>query len=214
MTTPGADAASTDEREAPTTVLLVEDDAMVRGWLRLSLEGSEFSIVGEAAGAKEAIDLIERQRPALLLIDYRLNDSAGTALIRTLRHEGVSTPAVLMTAYGEAGFNEVARESGAQGSVLKTGSSDELLEVLREVRDGHGSFDPRYPSRDPGRAALSPREREVLRLLAAGNTNRQVADQLEVSAETVKTLVSRTFTKLGVRRRAEAVATAQRMGLL
>jgi DNA-binding NarL/FixJ family response regulator len=119
-----------------------------------------------------------------------------------------------MTAYGEAGFNEVAREAGAQGSVLKTGSSEELLEVLREVRDGRGSFDPRYPSRDPGRAALTPRERDVLRLLAAGRTNRQVAEQLEVSSETVKTLVSRSFSKLGVHRRAEAVATAQRLGLL
>jgi DNA-binding NarL/FixJ family response regulator len=203
-----------DEREARTTVLVVEDDAMVRGWLRLSLKGSEFNIVGEAAGAMEAVDLIQRRRPALLLIDYRLNDGAGTALIRRLRHEGDSTPAVLMTAYGEAGFNEAARESGAQGSVLKTGSSEELLDVLREVRDGRGSFDPRYPSRDPGRAALTPREREVLRLLAAGKTNRQVADQLGVSTETVKTLVSRTFTKLGVHRRAEAVVTAQRMGLL
>jgi DNA-binding NarL/FixJ family response regulator len=203
-----------DERDARTTVLVVEDDAMVRGWLRLSFKGSEFDIVGEATGATEAVDLIRRRRPALLLIDYRLNDGAGSALLRRLRHDGVSTPAVLMTAYGEAGFNEVARESGAQGSVLKTGSSEEILEVLRQVRDGRGSFDPRYPSRDPGRAALSPREREVLRLLAAGKTNRQVADQLEVSTETVKTLVSRSFTKLGVRRRAEAVATAQRMGLL
>lgn len=200
--------------EARTTILVVEDDAMVRGWIRLSLKGSEFSIVGEAASAKETVDLVHRRRPALLLIDHRLTDGAGTELVRTLRQQGVSAPAVLMTAYGEPGFNEVARESGAQGSVLKTGSSEELLEVLREVRDGRGSFDPRYPSRDPGRAALSPREREVLRLLAAGKTNRQVADQLEVSAETVKTLVARTFAKLGVSRRAEAVATAQRMGLL
>jgi two-component system, NarL family, response regulator DevR len=202
------------EPEAPTTVLVVEDDAMVRGWIRMSLKGSEFSIVGEAASAKEAIDLIPRRRPALLLIDYRLTDEAGTELVRTLRQQAVTVPAVLMTAYRESGFNEAARESGAQGSVLKTGSSEELLDVLRNVRDGRDSFDTRYPSRDPGRAALSPRERDVLRLLAAGKTNRQVADELEVSAETVKTIVARSFAKLGATRRAEAVATAQRMGLL
>lgn len=197
-----------------TKLLIVEDDAMVRGWIRLSLEESEFRLVGEAASAEEAVALLPRRAPELLLIDYRLNDVAGTELVRRLRFEGVTAPAVLMTAHHEPGFNESARDAGAQGSVLKTGSSDELLSALRLARDGQNAFDPRYPVRDLGRASLSPREREVMRLLAAGRTNREVADELRVGAETVKTLVARSFAKLGARKRAEAVATAQRMGIL
>jgi len=203
-----------DQSTAETTVLVVEDDAMVRGWIRLSLEGSEFRVVGEAASASEATELLPRRLPQLLLIDFRLSDGAGTELVRALRLHGVAAPVVLMTAHHEPGFNEVAREVGAQGSVLKTGSSEELLKALRYVRDGRAAFDPRHPTRDPGRAALSPREREVLRLVAAGKTNRQIADDLAIGAETVKTLMTRTFAKLGVSRRAEAVATGQRMGLL
>jgi DNA-binding NarL/FixJ family response regulator len=197
-----------------TKLLVVEDDAMVRGWIRLSLEQTEFRLVGEAASAREALELLPRRVPDLLLIDYRLADGAGTELVRLLRLQGESVPAVLMTAHHEPGFNEAARDVGAQGSVLKTGSSGELLTALRLARDGRNPFDPRYPVRDVGRASLSPREREVMRLLAAGRTNREVADELCVGPETVKTLVARSFAKLGARKRAEAVATAQRLGIL
>jgi DNA-binding NarL/FixJ family response regulator len=202
------------EPAAETTVLVVEDDAMVRGWIRLSLKGSDFRVAGEAASAAEATELVRRRRPDLLLIDYRLSDGVGTELVRALRLEGVAAPAVLMTAHHEPGFNETAREAGAQGSVLKTGSPDELLEALRRARDGESTFDARYPTRAPGRGALSPREREVLRLVAAGATNRQIARELDIGDETVKTLLARAFAKLGARRRAEAVSEAHRLGLL
>jgi DNA-binding NarL/FixJ family response regulator len=119
-----------------------------------------------------------------------------------------------MTANPERGFNEIAREAGAQGSVLKTGSVDDVLDALRAVADGGEAFDERHPPRAPGRAALSPREREVLRLVARGATNREVAEELGVQAETVKTLIARIFAKLGVRRRAEAVSEAHNRGLL
>jgi len=190
------------------SVLLIEDDSMVRGWVRLALEGTEFRLAGEAASALEAFDLAERRRPDLMLLDYRLGDAVGTEVLRDLRRRGHETPAVLMTANAEAGFNEIAREAGASGTVLKSGRSAELLEAPRIVSDGGTSFDARHPPRPSGRAALSPREREVLRLVAAGSTNKQIAEQLQIGDETVKTLVSRTFAKLGVRRRAEAVDAA------
>ena len=98
--------------------------------------------------------------------------------------------------------------------MLKSGRSAELLEALRIVCGGGTSFDARHPPRPSGQAALSPREREVLRLVAAGSTNKEIAEQLQIGDETVKTLVSRTFAKLGVRRRAEAVAAAHQLGLL
>lgn len=187
---------------------------MVRGWVRLALEGSEFRVAGEAGSGAEALDLAARRRPDLLLVDYRLPDVLGTQLVRDLRDSGVLAPAVLMTANPERGFNQAAREGGAQGTTLKSGSPGELLTTLRSVVRGEEAFDGRHPPRPAGRGALSPREREVVRLVARGATNREVAEALEVGEETVKTLLARTYAKLGVRRRAEAVAEAQKQGLL
>ncbi|TMJ98069.1 MAG: response regulator transcription factor [Actinobacteria bacterium] len=195
-------------------VVLVEDDSMVRGWVRLALQESEFRLAGEASSAAETPELLQRRAAQVLLVDYRLPDGFGTELVRSLRQSGVDTPAILMTANAERGFNEAVRECGAQGTVLKTGRVEELLETLRAVLDGVRAFDERHPKRAPGRAALSPREREVLGLVARGATNREIASALAVGDETVKTLIARTFVKLGVKRRAEAVSTAHSLGLL
>ena len=135
-------------------------------------------------------------------------------LVRQLRKQAVRTPVVIMTANAERGFNELAREAGAQGTVLKTGSIEHLLAALRTVAGGGTAFDDRHPRRPPGEAALSPREREVVQHVARGSTNREIADALGIGEETVKTLIARTFAKLGVRRRAEAVAAAHNLGLL
>ena len=196
------------------TILLVDDDEMVRGWVRLALDGSGFRVVGEATTAAEAADLVRRRCPDLLLIDQRLPDGTGTELVRSLRQGGIATPALLMTANRFTGFNELVREVGAQGSVLKSGSVEELLAALRMVAAGERVADVRHPARVVERGALTPREREVLRLVAAGLTNREIADRLDVGPETIKTLVARTFAKLGVRRRAEAVAAAHQRGLI
>ena len=196
------------------SVLLVEDDAMVRGWMRMSLEGTEFRLAGEAASAAEALELVAKRGPDVLLVDYRLPDRVGTELLRELRRSGDTTPAVLMTANAESGLNEIAREAGAQGTSMKTGRSDELLTALRLVAADACRRRPSHPRRPVGLAALSSREREVLRLVAEGATNREIADRLEVGAETVKTVVTRVFTKLGVRKRAEAVAVAHELGIL
>ena len=206
---------STAQNPVPAVrVLLVDDDAMVRDWVRLAVAGTEFALAGTAETAEEAVSLVELRRPDVLLADYRLPDLLGTQLVRRLREEVVTAPAIIMTASPERGFNEIARESGAQGSVLKTGRVDELLDALRAVVAGRESFDRRHPRRPPGRGVLSPREREVLQMVAAGFTNREIASRLGVGDETVKTLLGRTFVKLGVRRRAEAVATAHEQGLL
>jgi DNA-binding NarL/FixJ family response regulator len=196
------------------SVVLVDDDPMVRGWVRMSLQGSEFRVAGEAATGPEAIAIVERRQPDLILLDYHLKDSVGTRLLREMRERGVVASAVLMTSHDESGFNEAAREAGAQGTVLKTGRPDELIEALRRASAGVDSFDVRYPRRAAGRAALSPRERAALRLVARGATNREIAAELDVTPETVKTLLARSYAKLGVRRRAEAVVIAGELGLL
>jgi DNA-binding NarL/FixJ family response regulator len=200
--------------EVELSLLLVEDDAMVTGWVRMALEGSNIRLAGVSASAAEAPALAERRHVDLLLVDYRLPDGRGTELVRDLRRLGVDVPAVLMTANEERGFNEAAREAGAQGTVLKTGSAEELVDALRRVHDGEQAYDPRHPARSIGRGALSPRERDVIRLVAGGSTNQEIAEKLGVGSETVKTLLARTFAKLGVRRRAEAVSAAHDRGIL
>jgi DNA-binding NarL/FixJ family response regulator len=196
-------------------VLLVDDDSMVRGWVRLSLKDTEFRMAGEASSAAEAIELVRRRVPDVLLVDYNLAaGSVGTELVRDLRRAGFDMPAVVMTAQMQRGFNETAREAGAQATLLKTGKREELLRTLRLVVEGDGAYDHRHPRRDPGRGALSPREREALQLVAGGSTNREIAKALDVGDETVKTLLARTFAKLGVKRRAEAVSEAHKRGLI
>lgn len=199
---------------ATTTVLVVEDDAIVRAWVRLALKGSEFSVGGEAPTTAAALDLVARRRGDLLLVDHRLPDDLGTELVRQLRRKGNRAPAVIIAARAEPGLNEAAREAGAQGSVLKRGSSEELLGALRRVAGGDEAFDPSHPRRPPRRSALSPRERDVVRLLKTGATNREISEALGIGAETVKTLLSRSYEKLGVSRRAEAATAAHELGIL
>jgi DNA-binding NarL/FixJ family response regulator len=195
-------------------VLLIEDDAMVRSWVRMALEATDFRVVAEAETSAEVEPLLARWPIDVLLVDYRLPDSTGTELVRALRIRGNDTPAILMTANAERGFNEAVRDAAAQGSVLKTGSADDLVAALEHAVAGGSSFDHRHPRRDAQRAALSPREREAMRLVAAGATNPEIADSLGVGRETVKTLLSRAFAKLGASRRAEAVSEAHRQGVL
>jgi len=136
--------------------------------------------------------------------------------VRELRLGGEPAAAVVMTAKPEPGLNEVARAAGAQGTVLKRGRADDLLSVFRAVMEGGSTFDPEHPRARPdnGTTPLSKREREVLSLVAAGATNSEIARELGIGEETVKTLLARAYAKLGVRRRAEAVAAAHERGLL
>jgi DNA-binding NarL/FixJ family response regulator len=199
---------------AEIAVLLVEDDAIVRAWVRLALEGSEFRLGGEAATAEEGLRLVERRRADVVLVDHHLPDTSGIELIRELRQRGVTTPTLLITASAEPGLNERARDAGAQGSILKSSRSDDLVRSLHAAIAGTGPFDAGHPRRPKGMAALTPREREVLRLVVAGGTNVQIAAELGISSETVKTLLARVYAKLGVRRRAEAVAAAVKLDLV
>lgn len=197
-----------------TAVIVIEDDAIVRSWVREALRESAYRIAGEAGSVTEAIELIERRHADLLLVDQHLPDQLGTELVRDLRRRGDRIPVVLMTASAEQGLNELAREAGAQASVVKSSEAQQLVEVLDAVRAGGGLFDPSHPRRPEAEAALAPREREVIGLVAHGLTNKEVAGELGISDETVKTLLERAYTKLGARRRAEAVLEARRRGIV
>jgi len=206
---PAEDQASSPE----VNIVMVEDDAIVRSWIKLSLRRTEFRIVAEAGSAADARELAH-YLPDLWLIDYRLPDQLGTVLLRELRQEGVAAPAVVVTASVMHGFNELVRQSGGQGTVLKTGSPSELIEGLRAVVAGRPAYDARHPARARREGILTPREREVLALVGEGATNAEIARTLGIGSETVKTLLARIFVKLGVSRRAQAVAVAHERGIL
>ena len=114
------------------------------------------------------------------------------------------TPTVLMTASPERGLNERAREAGLQACVVKQSDSDALLDILRRVHRGATFCDVAHPRRPPGEAQPSPRGAPAVPLVAHGLTNREVAEPLGVAVETVKTLLERSYRKLGGKRRAEA----------
>ncbi len=197
-----------------TAVLLVEDDAIVRSWVRRALEGTEFRLAGEATTAGDALELLERRRCDVVLVDHHLPDLLGTELARELRRAGATAPLVLMTASPQEGLNEAAQEAGFRSSVVKSSDPLRLLDVLRATVRGESVLDATHPRRPDGAAPLAPREREVLALVAKGKTNKEVAAELGISDETVKTLLERTYVKLGARRRADAVLEARRRGLL
>ncbi len=197
-----------------TAVLLVDDDAIVRSWVRHAFEGSEFRLAGEASTARDARELLGRRRCDVVLVDHHLPDALGTELARELRRNGATAPLVLMTASPEQGLNEEAQEAGFRSSVVKSSDPGHLLDVLRFTLRGDSVFDARHPRRPEGAGPLAPREREVLALVAKGRTNKEAAAELGISDETVKTLLERTYAKLGARRRADAVLEARRRGLV
>ncbi|HEX7582691.1 MAG TPA: response regulator transcription factor [Gaiellaceae bacterium] len=199
---------------AELEVLIVDDDEIVCAWLRRSLAGTEFRVAGEAPSHAAALKLLKRRHVDLLLVDFRLKDKNGLEFVRGLRADEQMTPAVIMTASGERGLSEAAREAGAQGTLVKSSNPDSLLAALRAVAAGETWFDPGHPSRASDTSPLTRREREVLLLVARGLTNREAAEQLELGEESVKTYLERAYAKLGVSRRAEAVAEAHRLGLL
>jgi NarL family two-component system response regulator LiaR len=175
----------------------------------MALGGTELRVAGEAEDVEDVARLTGELEPHVVLVE-----ATGVALVSELRGHGVSVPVVLLSPIPQRGLNEKAREAGAQGTVLATGSVDRLVAALRAVRRGELSFDAAHPRRPAGQSALSRRERDVLRLVGRGATNREIADELEIGDQTVKTLLARSCAKLGVSRRGDAVAAARGLGLL
>lgn len=206
-------AGATDATPSELKLALVDDDAIVRAWVRTAVSGTEFRLAGEAGRGAEGLDLVERRRPDILLVDQVLPDWKGTELVKELRRRGWEMPVVLMTAAPREGLNEDAREAGIQGTVVKSADVDVLLATLRLVAAGESAMHAPHPPAQR-RVQLSPREREILMFVAEGLSNNEMAVRLGISSETVKTMLYRAFEKLGVHRRSEAVAEAHRRGLL
>lgn len=215
-------------------VVVVDDDVPTRIGLRTILDAEpDITVVGEADDGLEACALMETAMPDVVLMDVRMRNLDGLEATRRITSgpsAGSPTPRVIvLTTFDDDEYVFRALQAGASGFMLKRARAEELVDAIRLVASGDGLLTPeltrhivaRFATEAPkhtGRAALvsrlTEREREVLVLIARGLSNREIASDLTVGIETVKTHVKRIFMKLDVRDRAQAVAVAYEAGVV
>jgi DNA-binding NarL/FixJ family response regulator len=195
-------------------VLLVEDHAAVREGLALLLSRAGQVVVGSTGEVGHGLALAAARKPRVIVLDLDLGDEHGLAWLDRLQAAAPEARILIYTAAEEPGVLEAALAGGAAGVALKACSGAELVEAVRAVADGRRYLDPRLTEilRESVGNDLSPREKQVLELLAAGLTGEQVADRLFLSPETVRTHVRNAMRKLGAPTRARAVVLALTTG--
>lgn len=182
----------------------------------------DITVVGEASDGEGAVRIAHDDEPDVMVVDLCIADVDAIEVTRRISSGRPSVSVVILTAQEDADFGSRAVQAGAKACVLKTAEDEELLQTLRMVAGGHtvlnadtlNGTEPPDPDTATSDAALTARELEVLRLVARGLTNRQIGTHLGLSRETIKTHVEKTFRRLGVAHRTEAVALAIRSGLL
>jgi DNA-binding NarL/FixJ family response regulator len=203
---------------ARSRVMLVDDHPMVRTGLGAIITAQrDLELVGAAATAAEAIRLFETCSPDITLVDLTLPDRSGVELITILRAKSPHTKFVVLTA--NLGGHEIAKalQAGAHAYLFKDATSDEILTTIRMVSHGGRYLSPAVGSKldeTSNRPDLTTRELDVLRWIVRGHSNRQIAKQLSVGEETVKTHVKNILGKLGVPSRSKAVALSHKLGLV
>ncbi len=203
-------------------ILLVDDHEVVRIGLKALLEHhAHFEVIGEASTAKEAIDMVSRFRPDIVLMDIRLPGASGIEACEEITTRFPETRVVMLTSYAEDEMLFSAIRSGASGYILKQIGGDDLIRALESVGRGEALLDPAVTQRvfqEVRRAVkeeeasafanLSQQEKHVLLLVSEGKTNREIAKALFLGEGTVRNYVSSILSKLGVSNRAEAAAYA------
>lgn len=213
----------------PITVMLVDDHALVRSAVRQALTADDIQVVGEASTADEALLLAPSLQPDVLLLDLNLPGTSGLSLLRELAPRLPSTKVVMLTISDDRRDLLDAVRNGAAGYLTKDLSPDALQRAVRGIRSGdlamsramaaeviqHLATATNRPSGTDASGSLpgvSPREEEVLALLADGLTDREIADRLGISPRTVETHVGSLLNKLGVRNRAQAARRYRELG--
>jgi DNA-binding NarL/FixJ family response regulator len=206
-------------------ILIVDDHAVVRAGLRLLLDAEpDLEPVGEAGTARDAIFQARALKPDLILMDVGMPDQNGLEVVPTLLHEHPEVNVLVLSMQDEPHYVRQAFDVGARGYVLKESADADLVTAIRQVAQGESYVDPRLGARlvaaeraeirrveeDP----LSEREREVLRLLALGHTNQEIAKQLFISVRTAETHRAHIMQKLSLQTRAELVRYALEQGML
>jgi DNA-binding NarL/FixJ family response regulator len=199
-------------------VLLAEDHAVVRGGL-LQLLGDldEFDVVGAAAGGEEAVALAAEHKPDVVLMDLEMPGIDGIEATRQIRGADPSVNVVVLTAFSDRGRILDAIDAGAVGYLLKDAEPEELVRGLQAAARGESPLSPKAAQalvaargEQHGDPELTPREREVLALLADGLPNKLIARRLDISEKTVKAHLTNIFQRIGVSDRTQAALWAQR----
>ena len=202
-------------------VLVVDDHAVVRQGLRIFLETDpDFQVVGEAGDGAMAVRLAHALQPDIVLMDLLMPVMDGTQATRTIRRELAGVEVVALTSALDNDHVVAAMRAGAIGYLLKSAEADDLRRAIRAAAAGQVHLDPAAAARlvheirsPPSPEALTARETDVVRLLAAGLANKEIGRVLGISEDTVKTHVSRILAKLGVQSRTQAALYAIRLGL-
>jgi two-component system response regulator NreC len=218
--------------ESKIRILIVDDHAVLRAGLSMLLNAEEdMRVVGEAPTVTQAVEQLAEQQPDVVLVDISMPEINGLDGLKWMKEKAPGSKFLILTMHNEEGYLRLALSSGASGYVLKQAANNELLSAIRVVSQGGTYLHPSHRSilfkNEAGKSAsdagsqdvadynrLSPREKEILRLLAMGYTNRQAAEELFLSEKTIETYKSRLMAKLGFHSRTELVRYALRLGLV
>jgi len=204
-----------------TRLLLADDHAIFRqGLHRLLHAWPEANVVGEAADGREAWELIQTLHPDVAILDIEMPQMRGIEIMQHVKKENLSTRIVLLTMHDEPALAYEAERVGVHGYVLKDNTFEELLTAIKKVAAGHRYMSPKVSDNlrafrlESGGITLSAREREVLKLIASGQSSKGIARTLDISPKTVETYRNRLMSKLNLHSVAELVRYAIRAGLL
>ncbi|MBO1063433.1 MULTISPECIES: response regulator transcription factor [Nostocales] len=207
------------------TVLLVDDQSLIRQGLRALLELEvDIEIVGEAENGQTAINLVEKLRPNVILMDIRMPIMDGVAATKEINQHFPQCKILILTTFDDDEYVKAGLQNGAMGYLLKDTPSEELAVAIRAVDKGYSQLGPgivkklvtQFPATlpqavlaiPPNLTELTPREKEVLRLIAIGDNNREIAKKLYISEGTVKNHVTNMLNRLNLRDRTQAAILA------
>ncbi len=207
-------------------VLLADDHAMVRRGIRQFLEeAGDIKVVAEAGDGAEAVRLVEASRPDVVVLDIRMPETTGVDATRQIKERFPKVRVLILTAYDDDPYVFALLQAGADGYILKTADSDELIRAVRTVYRGESALSPKIATKVVRQAmsgrpegaikqveTLTDRELDVLRLAAQGLTNRQIGRELDISHRTVQGHLASIYGKLNANSRTEAVTEALRRG--
>jgi DNA-binding NarL/FixJ family response regulator len=201
------------------SVLLVDDHALVRrGFRRMLEDESDMSVVGEAGDAEQAVKLTRELKPQVVVMDCALPGSSGLAATRQILHSFPNTAVLMLSMHSEDTLVRQSLDAGARGYVLKNAIDLELATAIRKVAAGETVLSPQLskPSALKGERdfGLTPRELEILQLIVDGKSNKEIADHLDLSVNTVSVHRANIMDALGLHKTAELVVYAIRNGLV
>lgn len=216
-----------DKRDNPIRILIADDHGVLRAGLHALLDAEpDLQVVGEATNSQETLGLIDTLRPDVILLDISMPGLGGIEITRKIKATGSEAHVLILTVHEDEGLLRASLQAGAAGYVPKRAVEAELINAIHAVQRGDLYVHPamtRYLVKDlsplslPSDEEIEPltdRDIEVLRLIAQGHTNRQIADILSIGVRTVETHRANIMSKLGVRGRAELVRYAMDHGLL